>query len=353
MKVFLTISVIALLGFMGVILLQSFSSATSVPLRRLKQVIPQGFPVPVYQFKDNPLTQEGVDLGRKLFYDGRLSKDGITSCASCHQQFAAFSDYEHPFSHGFNNSFSFRNTPPLFNLAWQKEFHLDGGINHIEVQPLAPITDPKEMAESLDSILIKLKGDDAYKKMFKRAFGDSKITSQRILKALAQFTGSIISADSKYDRMKQGDTVFSDFEKKGYQIFQARCATCHPEPLFTDFSYRNIGLPVDTFLNDYGRMRITRNPLDSLRFKVPSLRNIARTAPYLHDGRTWGLSVAINHFESSTGNPLTDSTIRKGKLLDRNEVQYLTYFLYTLTDFTLLKDSTLSDPSFKQFIHLR
>src|SRR4029077_2638054 len=117
--------------------------------------VPAGFPPPVYTFKNNQLTKEGFELGKKLFYDGRLSKDGNFPCASCHQQFAAFSTLEHRLSHGFNNQFSTRNAPALFNLAWQKEFHWDGGINHIEIQPLTPITASNEMAEDLKQILLK------------------------------------------------------------------------------------------------------------------------------------------------------------------------------------------------------
>src|SRR5882724_2463929 len=161
----------------------------------LKFEIPKGWPKPAKNiFANNPLTEQGFQLGKKLFYDGRLSQDGNFPCASCHQQFAAFATYEHRLSHGFNNQFSFRNAPGLFNIAWQKELHWDGGINHIEVQPLAPITDPHEMADNLDNIIIKLKKDAQYKKMFVAAFGDALINSQRILKALAQFTGSMISA---------------------------------------------------------------------------------------------------------------------------------------------------------------
>src|SRR6476659_10105860 len=153
----------------------------------LKFIVPKGWPQPVYDFKQNPVTQEGFELGRKLFYDGRLSKDGNFPCASCHQQFAAFATYDHNLSHGFNNSFTKRNAPPLFNLAWQKEFMWDGGINHLDLQPLAPMTDSNEMGENLDSIMLKLKADTAYRTMFKAAFGDDNITTQRMTRALSQF----------------------------------------------------------------------------------------------------------------------------------------------------------------------
>jgi cytochrome c peroxidase len=353
MRTSVIISLITILVILGSFGVQSFKKRESMIGTPVKQVIPEGFPSPVYKFQDNPLTKEGIALGRKLFYDGRLSRDGITSCASCHQQFAAFADFEHPLSHGFNNAFSFRNAPPLFNLAWHKELHLDGAINHIEVQPLAPLLDTNEMATTLDSVLHKLNADPKYRSMFKAAFGDTKINSQRILKSLAQFTGTIISASSKYDRVKKGKDKFNDFEQRGYELFQVHCNSCHTAPFFTDFTYRNIGLPVDPTLNDHGRMRITGLTEDSLKFKVPSLRNIARTAPYFHDGRTWGLSVASNHFSMAKADQNTDPLIINSKPLDKTQVQYITYFLRTLTDSVLIKNTALSDPDFKRYEHIR
>ncbi|MFT3750385.1 MAG: cytochrome-c peroxidase [Agriterribacter sp.] len=318
----------------------------------LKQKIPKSFPAPVYEFKNNELTREGFELGRKLFYDGRLSRDGYTACASCHQQFAAFADFEHKFSHGVNNRFTLRNAPPLFNLAWHKEFHLDGAINHIEWQPLAPITGKNEMDNSLDSVIAVIKQDDNYRKMFRVAFGPGEINSQRILKALAQFTGNIVSANAKYDKMKRGEVVFNEWEQNGYVIFQNRCATCHPEPLFTDFQYHNIGLPVDTFLNDYGRMIVTGERSDSLKFKTPSLRNVSRTDPYMHDGHIWGLSTALNHWQTCSESDTTvDSLIAHGKPLEKMEVKYLVSFLHTLLDSTLLTDPSIADPIPGNLIH--
>ena len=159
----------------------------------LNLAIPAGWPQPPADiFANNLLTEEGFQLGKKLFYDGRLSKDGNFPCASCHQQFAAFATYDHDFSHGFDNAFTTRNAPGTFNLAWMTKMHWDGGINHIEVQPLAPITAPNEMAEKIDSVLAKLRNVAEYKTMFKAAFGDEEINSQRMLKAMAQFMGSII-----------------------------------------------------------------------------------------------------------------------------------------------------------------
>ncbi|MCC6601063.1 MAG: cytochrome-c peroxidase [Crocinitomicaceae bacterium] len=339
-------------SLMALVALQFSFIESNEPPHPMKQKIPAGFPRPVYNFKNNPLTREGFELGRKLFYDGRLSKDGYTACASCHQQFAAFADFQHVFSHGVNSRFTRRNAPPLFNLAWQKEFHFDGGINHIELQPLSPMTGRDEMDNTIDSIIATIKADAVYKKMFRAAFGGDTVNTQRVLWALAQFTGNIVSADAKYDRMKKGKAIFNEWEEQGYRIFKQRCAECHTEPLFTDLKYHNIGLAVDTFLNDFGRMIITGNTTDSLKFKTPSLRNISRTDPYMHDGRYWGLSTAINHWQTrSPSDATTDSLILHGKPLEKMEIKYLVSFLHTLLDSSLLKDPMLADPVPGNMIH--
>lgn len=301
-------------------------------------VVPPGFPDPVYKFENNTLTQQGFELGRKLFYDGRLSKDGNFPCASCHQQFAAFSTFDHPFSHGFNNQFTTRNAPGLFNIAWMKDLQWDGGVNHIEVQPLAPIEAPNEMAETIDNVISKLKDDGAYRQMFKTVFGDEEINSQRMLKALAQFVAMLVSSDSKYDRVKKGEASFSLAEESGYNIFQAKCGVCHAEPLFTDNSFRNTGLPVNDILKDVGRMKITGNPADSLKFKVPSLRNVFLTFPYGHDGRFYSVGAVIDHYRSGVINgPTTDPLVKKISISEYEKLDLLS-FLQTLTDSTFIKD---------------
>ena len=306
---------------------------------------PAGFPTPVHDFNANPVTKEGFDLGRQLFYEGKLSKDGNFPCASCHQQFAAFATFEHDLSHGFNNQFTTRNAPGLFNLAWHSSFHWDGGINHLEVQPLAPITAPNEMAEDVNNVIEKLKQDDQYKTMFRAAFGTDEINSQRMLKALSQFMIMMTSGNSKYDKMKRGQATFNSSEQAGYETFKTKCASCHTEPLFSDFSFRNNGLPINPFLKDYGKMRITNKSSDSLKFKVPSLRNVYETFPYMHDGRFWNLSQVLDHYgtgiqSSSTLDPLLQNKIP----LNSTEKFNLIYFLGTLTDSTFLKDKRFEQP---------
>ena len=307
--------------------------------------VPSNFPQPEDVFKDNPLTNEGFALGRKLFYDGKLAKDGIASCASCHQQFAAFSTFDHAFSHGIDNQFTTRNAPGIFNMAWHKELHWDGGINHLEVQPLAPLTAPNEMGETVENVIRKLNSDTRYREMFRAAFGDENVTSQRMLKALSQFMGMMVSGNAKYDLVMRGKANFTQAEQSGYTIFMAKCGTCHKEPLFTDLSYRNTGIPVNPGLNDLGRMRITRSGQDSLKFKVPSLRNVQVTAPYGHDGRFFSVGAMIDHYRLFVQDgPTVDPLVKRKISISLNEKSDLIQFLNTLTDTVFINDKRFSQP---------
>ena len=311
----------------------------------LNQEIPEDFPEPVYKFSDNPLTKEGVELGRKLFYDGRLSLDGNYPCASCHQQIAAFGSYEHDRSHGYNGSHTLRNAPVLFNLTWQDKFHWDGEFSSLFNEAAQPINGHIEMAESFTGVINKLQKDPEYRKQFRNVFRTEFISPEYILKALAQFTGSMVSANSKYDRYKKGLATFTAQEENGYQLFQAKCNTCHPEPLFTDYSLRNIGLPIDNFLNDFGKIRITHDPADSLKFKVPTLRNVYISSNYMHDGRFNTLAQCINHYRNGIQQSATlDPLLINGIQLTNTEATDLALFLRTLTDSSFLKDSRFSKP---------
>ena len=308
-------------------------------------VIPAGFPATKFNFSANPLTKEGVELGRHLFYDGRLSKDGNFPCASCHQQFAAFATYDHDLSHGFNNQFTTRNAPGLFNLAWESNFMWDGGINNLEVQPLAPITAPNEMAEDINTVVQRLREDETYKQLFTGAFGTAEVNSQRMLKALSQFMITLVSSNSKYDKMKRGQYTFNATEQAGYDLFKAKCASCHVEPMFTDFSYRNNGLPINDYLKDYGRMNITNKKEDSIKFKVPSLRNIYETYPYMHDGRFWNLSQVLEHYSTGVQSSTTLDPLLTNKIpLTATDKYNLINFLGTLSDTTFTKDVKFQQP---------
>jgi len=314
-------------------------------LTLVQQEIPDGFPSPFYRFADNPLTKEGIELGRQLFYDGRLSLDGNFPCSSCHQQIGAFGTYQHDRSHGYNGSHTLRNAPVLFNLAWQDKFHWDGQFSSLFDEAAQPINGHIEMAESFNGVIDKLQKDASYRKQFKTIFRSSFISPEQILKALAQFTGSMTSANSKYDRYKKGTSSYTLQEEHGYQLFLVHCNTCHREPLFTDYSLRNIGLPVDNFLNDYGKLMVTHDPLDSLKFKVPTLRNVNISSNYMHDGRFNTLAQCLNHYRTGVQQSSTlDPLLANGIPLTDTEANNLAIFLRTLTDSSFLEDNRYSKP---------
>jgi cytochrome c peroxidase len=342
---YLTIASIIVFTAIAVQVISCKKNGSATTTDAIALVTPAGFPQPQYNFSNNPLTKQGFELGRKLFYDGRLSKDGNFPCASCHQQFSAFITYDHDFSHGFNSQFTTRNALPIFNLAWQTAFQWDGGVNNLELQPLAPLTAANEMAEDINTVISKLKADNLYPGMFKAAFGNSEINSQLMLKAMAQFMVMMVSADSKYDRVKKGTASFTAEETGGYNTFKAKCAACHAEPLFTDLSYRNNGLEANSFLNDYGRMRITGKSTDSLKFKVPSLRNAALTFPYMHDGRLYTFDQVLNHYTTGiVQSPTLDPLLKNGISLNTTERVNIKAFLRTLTDSTFIKDPRFAQP---------
>lgn len=312
-------------------------------LQKLQQEIPAGFPAPVYRFTDNPLSREGFELGRKLFYDPILSIDGEHSCSSCHQQIAGFGTFQHDRSHGVNDSHTLRNAPVLFNLAWSNRFHWDGEFSTLADEAAQPINGHIEMGESFDGIIKKLEADGEYRAQFKKVFHYPFIRPEFVLKALSQFTGYMVSADSRYDRYKRGAAAFTPQEESGYQLFKANCAGCHPEPLFTDFSLRNIGLPLDNMLRDFGRMRVTGQRADSLKFKVPTLRNSYISSNYMHDGRFNTLFQCIEHYRHGVqASPTLDPLLQNGITLSNAQASDIYAFLITLTD-----SAFLSDPRFK------
>ena len=314
-------------------------------LQVLQQEIPSGFPPPVNTFLDNPLSQEGFELGRKLFYDGRLSIDNKHPCSSCHQQMGAFGTFEHDRSHGVFDSHTLRNAPTLFNLAWNTHFHWDGEFTSLVDAIAQPINGHIEMGETFEGMIKKIKDDKEYQELFKKVFGYPFIRPENILKALAQFTGFMVSANSKYDRAKKGTDVFTIQEERGYQLFKAKCATCHPEPMFTDYSIRNIGLPIDNLLKDYGRFNITSKKEDSLKFKVPTLRNASISSNYMHDGRFNTLQQCINHYRNGVQQSTTlDPLLASGITLTNSEANDLTVFIRTLTDSAFLKDTRFQQP---------
>lgn len=329
---------IILFSFTG-IMLASFVTDTTPP--ETKFVVPAGWPVPVYNFSKNPLTESGFKLGRRLFFDPILSRDSSTSCASCHLQFTGFTHVDHPLSHGINGLKGNRNSLTIFNLAWSKNFMWDGGVNNLEVQPISPITNPVEMDNTMANVVATLSKSQAYRSKFALAFGDSNITGQRVLKALAQFTVMLESYNSQYDkyvRNEPGDKM-TPGELHGLRLFRVHCASCHTEPLFTNNGFENNGLAVDSELHDMGRMKITQNRNDSLKFKVPSLRNVAMSYPYMHDGRFRSLEQVIDHYAGGIVKTRTLSKqLQKPIVLSAADKKDLVDFLKTLTDREFLFD---------------
>lgn len=311
--------------------------------------IPENFPSPVYDIESNRPTQEGFDLGKRLFYDGRLSSTGVISCGFCHIQEAAFTHHAHQVSHGVNGALGTRNAQGLHNMIFMEEFNWDGSVSHLDAQPIVPITTDVEMNESISNVLQKLKDDPSYVADFDKAFEDGEINTDNMLKALSQFVMMMVSADTKYDRVVRNEgSTFTDEELQGKTLFEAKCASCHAGELFTDQSYRNNGLPVDPQYNDVGRKRVTGRDEDKYKFKVPSLRNVAMTFPYMHDGRLASLQDVLDHYDSGmvqTENldPQFINGNEIGIPLSEEEKEFIIAFLHTLTDDNFILDERFSE----------
>lgn len=333
-----------ILGF-GIIIFGILAVSKSCFPTPLYFEVPKGWPKPKYDFKKNPLTEEGFQLGRNLFYDPILSRDNTISCESCHLQNNGFTHIDHDVSHGIDGKIGTRNSLVLTNLAWSSSFMWDGGVNNLEVQPLNPITNPLEMDEKLENVIAKLQRSQKYRTLFAKAFGDEKVTSQRLLKALAQFTVMLTSSDSKYDKVMRHEARFTEQEEKGYQLFRTNCASCHKEPLFADDKFENNGLMPDDYFKDGGRIKITKNKQDSLRFKVPTLRNIELTGPYMHDGRIKNLQMVLFHYtEDIQNSPTLSKQLAKKIILSEPDKGNLLQFLGTLTDEKFIRNPRLQFP---------
>lgn len=313
--------------------------------------VPSNFPPLAYDLTNNPLTEKGFELGKKLFYDGRLASDGLVSCGFCHIQEDAFTHHGHTVSHGVDNNVGNRNTPPIQNLAFQTAFMWDGATTHLDLQPIIPFTSPIEMNGNFSNAITMMKGDATYRKLFKQAFADGEINSENMLKALGQFMVMVTSSNSKFDKFRRNEVggLLTSEELDGYEIFNEKCASCHATDIFTDNSYRNNGLPVNPAVNDIGRYRVTELAEDLYKFKVPSLRNIEKTAPYMHDGRFFTLDAVLNHYASGVVNSATlDSSLNNsgvlGIPLTSSEKTKLIAFLKTLTDYDYL-----SNPKFAEY----
>lgn len=312
---------------------------------------------------DNPMSYEGIELGRKLFYDKLLSIDNSLACASCHHQENAFSD-PNQFSKGVYDSIGDRNSMALINLGWQKFFFWDGRAKTLEEQILGPVPNPVEMHLTWEEATLKLRSNQAYTNDFYRVFKTKEITKELVSKAIAQFLRTLISANSKYDVMykmiysmplnSKEQTISAQItaeEWAGYDLFKslngADCFHCHNGPLMQIEKYSNNGLDASPI--DFGRENVTKSPSDRGKFKVPTLRNIALTAPYMHDGRFATLDEVIEHYstgihQSPTIDPLIEYAFQGGVQLDAQQKTLLKAFLNTLTDFEFVTNPKFAKP---------
>ncbi|HWB04121.1 MAG TPA: MbnP family protein [Verrucomicrobiales bacterium] len=313
----------------------------------VKIVIPSHFPQVTWP-ADNALTPEGVALGRRLFNETKLSVNNTQACAACHKEEAGFTDPQR-FSAGAQGQKGMRNSMPLANLAWKPSFFWDGRVSTLREQVLRPIQDPLEMNETLERVMEKLKEDKTYPAEFEKVFGSPGITPERLGLAMEQFLLTLIGGKSKLDRSLYGGASLTDEERRGFELFftesdpgrgirGADCFHCHGGAHFTNNSFANNGLDGDSDLKDEGRSKITGASGDRGKFMVPSLRNVAKTAPYMHDGRFATLEEVIEHYDHGAVRSATlDPNIAKhlshdGLGLKPEEKKALAAFLRTLTE---------------------
>lgn len=339
-----------------IFLIASFSllmacSETTTPGTFEGLKVPSNFETPTYLLADNPVTKNGFELGRKLFYDPLLSRNNTISCADCHNQGSAFTHHGHDLSHGIDDLIGRRNALPIQNLLWQKNtFFWDGGVHNIDLIPLNAIQNPVEMDEVPAQIVEKLKAHPQYPKLFKQAFGSEGVTSTRMLQSLAQFMAMLISADSKFDKFIRGETggTFTAAETEGYALFQQKCSTCHAGMQFSSYGFANNGLRLEP-TTDLGRYEISLLTGDEGKFRIPSLRNIGFTPPYMHDGSMRTLETVLEHYNSGVQNATTlDPRLKQnGQLgipLNTSEKEKIIAFLNTLNDETFIRNPLFAAP---------
>lgn len=305
-------------------------------------VAPAHFPEQQYTFEGNELSVQRFELGKRLFFDKQLSSDNSISCASCHAQVHAFADHNVALSTGVYGRMGKRNSPSIANMAWSPSFMWDGGVNHLEMFSVAPITDTNEMNETMLNVVAKLNSDPVYVDQFKQAYQVNEVNDQVLLKALTLYMIMIVSDQSKYDKWIRGEASLSAEEHAGRLLFDQNCASCHSGALQTDYSFRNNGL--DSVFTDLGRGRITNNVDDYGKFKVPSLRNVRLTYPYMHDGRFQTLAEVLDHYSNGivSSNSL-DPGLVNGIPMTEEEKEQIIAFLETLTDYELLDQMWLNE----------
>lgn len=312
-------------------------------------VIPQGFPdmsIP----SDNPMTVEGVTLGRQLFYDSILSGDDTQSCGSCHAAAFNFSDNGKRFSEGITGEIGSRSSMAVINIGWMNDLFWDGRASGLEEQALEPVPNPIEMHLEWTEAMTKLNNHPEYPDLFFKAFGTQEIDSMLVVKAIAQFERTLISSNSKWDKYLRGEVSLTQAEAQGFEIFfteKGDCFHCHATILFTDNLPHNNGL--DAEFSDRGYGDITKDPNDNGKFKTPTLRNITFSAPYMHDGRFETLEEVIDFYSegvqwSPTIDPLMKKVNEGGVRLTDQEKQNLIAFIKTLTDTTFINNPDFSNP---------
>lgn len=312
--------------------------------------VPSNFPALAYNIELNKPTEKGFELGRKLFYDGRLASDGLVSCGFCHLQANAFTHHGHTVSHGVGDALGTRNAPPIQNMAFQTSYMYDGAAENLDLQPIIPLTSAIEMNGDLNVILKMMKEDKEYQKLFGQAFEDKAITTENMLKALSQFMVMMVSSNSKFDKYRRNEIggTFTIDELAGYELFKSKCASCHATDLMSDNSFRNNGLAVNPKVNDVGRYKVTEIASDYYKFKVQSLRNVEVSAPYMHDGRFGTLEAVLNHYalgvtDSPTLDPILKQNGKLGIELTDTDKKQIIAFLKTLTDKQYLTDKRFSE----------
>ncbi|WP_237732265.1 cytochrome-c peroxidase [Flavobacterium sp. UGB4466] len=316
--------------------------------------IPANFPEFI-DSKTNPLSADGIALGKKLFFDKRLSGNNQISCATCHQQNLAFSDGFALTNNGISGKKLERNSPALMNLAWATNgLFWDGGSTNLESQAFAPLAHEDEMHQNLGELIEELNEDAHYPAMFQKAFGKA-INQADIVKAIAQFERTMISGNSRYDKYVRGETGghLDENELKGLQLAEQFCFSCHKTPLLTDNLYHNNGID-SNFTDDTelmikkGRARVTNLADDLGKFKTPTLRNVEKTGPYMHDGRFATLDEVLNHYsEGVKDSPSLDVILKQngkfGITLSETDKKQIIAFLKTLTDTAFLTDKRFAE----------
>ena len=299
-------------------------------------VTPVGFPNMIIP-DNNPMTVEGIALGKKLFHDPILSADNTLACVDCHQQSSSFSD-PNQFSTGIDGIQGSRNASTLTNIGWSNSFNWDGSSLTLEEQAFEPVINPIEMHDTWENVEMKLNANDQYPDLFKKAFNIHYIDSIHVVMAIAQFERTLISVNSRYDKYLRQEEQLTPSELNGSDIFNTEkgdCFHCHGTEMFMDNLFHNNGLDMEPFI-DPGLAQSTGDPSDNGKFKTPTLRNIEFSAPYMHDGRFSTLEEVIEHYNSggnysSTVDPLMKK-LGVGLQLTNQEKQDLLAFLKTLSD---------------------